>query len=333
MDNNRAESSDAQGMRDDCSIAVIIPVYNRGRTIRKTLDSVSDQILTPSELIVVDDGSTDALETTFNEWLHDARPPFPAQLLRQPNLGAAAARNTGISSANNARYYAFLDSDDTWPTDFLERTLPLLKANPDAVAVTVDRLQHDYLLNRLHLDHLDVLQTNATVWMFQHGTWFGSATLFRADIVRELGGFNENYPTAHDMHLFLRISLRGQWLHAPGNPVTYHLGAAKANGEYDHLRFRFDDYWKQWAIILEDFLEHCGGRDVVPPEIYNARLARHWKQAGKQAAQAGKYRLAQQHFRQSLKYKSSVKTRYRLFKSVMLEFYSRVGSITLSTFV
>ena len=90
------------------ALSVIIPVYNSSKYIRQCLDSVRDQTLRSLEAICVDDGSTDGSDSIVLEYA-ERDPRF--RLVRQPNLGAGAARNNGIAHASG-RYVHFLDSDD-----------------------------------------------------------------------------------------------------------------------------------------------------------------------------------------------------------------------------
>jgi glycosyltransferase involved in cell wall biosynthesis len=87
--------------------SVVIPTFNRAELLRQTLDSVFAQEFTDYEVIVVDDGSTDATPRVLTE--HGER----LVALRQMNLGPSAARNLGLTRARG-RYVCTLDSDDVW---------------------------------------------------------------------------------------------------------------------------------------------------------------------------------------------------------------------------
>ncbi len=86
--------------------SVVIPSYNREKSIEATLDSVARQKFRDFECIVVDDGSTDKTCQLAQRY------PF-VRLIQQDNTGPGAARNTGIQASAGA-YVAFLDSDDIW---------------------------------------------------------------------------------------------------------------------------------------------------------------------------------------------------------------------------
>jgi glycosyltransferase involved in cell wall biosynthesis len=105
--------------------SVIVPVYNRAATVLPTLESVRAQTFTDFECIVVDDGSNDGEQLReVVESLDDAR----FRYVRRENGGGGAARNTGIDEAKG-EFVAFLDSDDRWLPEKLERDADSHPAN------------------------------------------------------------------------------------------------------------------------------------------------------------------------------------------------------------
>lgn len=115
-------------------VSVVIPAYNAERFIGEALESVRAQTVRPSEVIVVDDGSTDATARIAAEW--------GARVIRQPNGRAAAARNTGIS-ASASEWVAFLDADDLWTADKLEAQCEVVRTQPQVGFVFTDHAQFD----------------------------------------------------------------------------------------------------------------------------------------------------------------------------------------------
>src|SRR5436190_1570422 len=95
-------------------VSVIVPAFNAGRTISAALASVFAQTYRDFEVIVVDDGSTDDTAARIAEW------GDRVLYVRQPNGGPARARNTGIGRSRG-RLVAFLDADDVWLPEKLER--------------------------------------------------------------------------------------------------------------------------------------------------------------------------------------------------------------------
>lgn len=103
-------------------VSVIMPAFNSANTIRKAVESVFSQSVS-LELIIIDDGSTDSLEAALAPFLSY---PNIILLKNETNLGVAKSRNRGIFAAQGA-YIAFLDADDWWTSDKLERQLTLLE--------------------------------------------------------------------------------------------------------------------------------------------------------------------------------------------------------------
>lgn len=105
-------------------LSCIVPVFNGERYLAEALDSIIAQDYRPMEIIVVDDGSTDGTAEVA------ARYGDAVTYLSQPNAGPAAARNTGIKAAKG-EFIAFLDADDLWVTDKLERQFARFEARPE----------------------------------------------------------------------------------------------------------------------------------------------------------------------------------------------------------
>ena len=108
-------------------VSVIIPAYNAAATVAATVDSVLGQTFSDFEIICVDDGSTDRTKAILSGY--SAKYPDRMRLADQPNNGPAAARNHG-ARLSSGEYLAFLDADDIWMPNFLERTVAALDADP-----------------------------------------------------------------------------------------------------------------------------------------------------------------------------------------------------------
>ena len=118
-------------------VSIIIPVYNREKTIKRCIDSIVNQTLLPNEIIVVDDGSTDKTLEILNGFGSDIK------IIKQNHKGAQAARNAGIRAAQG-EYIAFLDSDDEWMPEKLEVQMKELKKKPNAVICGNGIIQRDW---------------------------------------------------------------------------------------------------------------------------------------------------------------------------------------------
>ena len=116
---------------DKTLVSVIIPAFDAAATIRQTLNSVLTQTYQEIEVIVVDDGSSDATNAVVEEFVaRDTR----FQLVRQKNAGVGAARNTAIRKARG-KYIAPLDADDSWFPEKLEKQVACLEQCGNDVAL------------------------------------------------------------------------------------------------------------------------------------------------------------------------------------------------------
>jgi glycosyltransferase involved in cell wall biosynthesis len=109
-------------------ISVILPTYNRALFLTEAFASIAAQWHRNWELIVVDDGSTDETSEVLDRLVPDC--PGPVRVVRQPNAGAYAARNTGLDQATGDAV-AFFDSDDLWLPHHLERCAQALVTHPE----------------------------------------------------------------------------------------------------------------------------------------------------------------------------------------------------------
>ena len=108
-------------------ISIVIPLYNKEKSIATTLESVLAQSYTNYEVIVVDDGSTDNSANVVRELVNDK-----IRLISKPNGGVCSARNRGIQEAKS-QYVAFLDADDLWEKDYLEEQVKMIADFPVAM--------------------------------------------------------------------------------------------------------------------------------------------------------------------------------------------------------
>ena len=116
------------------TVSIIVPIYNAKDYILETVASVQAQTYTDWELLLVDDGSTDGTGEMLSRHLAQLQDPR-IKFLPKENGGAAKARNYGLKQAAG-RYVAFLDADDLWTEDKLEKQLAFLEAKDAAFCFT-----------------------------------------------------------------------------------------------------------------------------------------------------------------------------------------------------
>ncbi len=192
------------------TISVVIPTYNRGSRIQKTLDSVLSQTRLPDEILVVDDGSTDDT-WEFLQTHYGSHPQI--QLFRIRNSGVANARNFGLERARG-EFIAFLDHDDQWLPRNLEWQLETLRAHPKAAVVfsrwrNVDEQDRTLAPSPLVTDNPRHLPQagGAYNWICRMPCQIVSmsVTLLRTENLRAIGGFDPATAPADDWDLWLRL--------------------------------------------------------------------------------------------------------------------------------
>lgn len=275
-------------------ILVVIPVMNRATLITTALDAVLNQTLQPNYLVVVDDCSSDNTTEVIRNWKDKVAPHFEMKLIVQPrNMGASVARNLGMASiSGDYRYIYFLDSDDIPPQHFLQQTTTALRLHPDAVAATTDRILKDENGEAKFFNHKS-LSTNPCHWFLEKGAGIASATLFRADLIKQLGGYNAALLTGHDCELFFRLANLGRWLYVPACPVTI-------REHQSHLRDMHDDPIRKWCHIYENCIDNFAKQSFMPRQTYRRLLARNWRYAGLEILAQRRNIEARDCFRRSL---------------------------------
>ncbi len=184
-------------------ITVILPTWNRALLLQRALSSVFRQSKPCSEVIVVDDGSTDDTSAILEE----IRQQYPRlMVITQKNMGPAAARNSGIRAAKND-YLAFLDSDDHWQRKKLEIQFASLAKSDFLISHTYEKwLRGGKHLNqkKIHIpQHGDIFEHCLRLCAVGMSTVMAKRAFF--DIV---GLFDESLHCCEDYDLWLRASAR-----------------------------------------------------------------------------------------------------------------------------
>ncbi len=183
-------------------VSIITPSYNASKFIEETINSVLMQTYTNWELIIVDDSSVDNSVEIIESYLkNDVR----IKLIQlEKNIGAAEARNIGLRMAKG-RYIAFLDSDDIWMPQKLEKQLRFMQKKAIAFSFTAyQQMSADGKILKKSINAPPFITYNG----YLKNTIIGCLTVI---INRDLTGSFEmpNIKSSHDMALWLEIMKRG----------------------------------------------------------------------------------------------------------------------------
>lgn len=217
------------------NFSVVIPLYNKERYIKSTIESVLGQTYSRFELIVIDDGSTDSSASIVA-----AIPDERIRLIQQTNAGVSAARNRGIINARY-EYIAFLDADDLWNTDYLETIASLIDRFPsEGIYATFYRLDDGRsalvtpkLEPKLATMPEGRLQNYFIAATYGEQPFFTSSVCSPREILLSLGGFKFGVKHGEDLDMWARIALYHPIVYTREPKVIYRT---KADARAMHSR-------------------------------------------------------------------------------------------------
>jgi teichuronic acid biosynthesis glycosyltransferase TuaG len=230
-------------INQDYNISVIIPTWNRALLLKRAIISVLNQTISPLEILVCDDGSTDESEALVRsitdervKWLAGSRGGRPA-----------IPRNHGILESKG-EWLAFLDSDDEWLPDKLEKQMELVKmsgckaACSNAFRFIPDRgIDGEYLTwqkEQIFFD--DLLRVNQVIC---------SSCMIHRSLIDDIQGFPEETGMIEDYALWLRVATQTNFAYV-NKPLVIYRDDAK-----NSVRSMVEtDVWIQRKIVLRDFL-------------------------------------------------------------------------------
>ena len=182
-------------------VSVIIPTFNRAHTLPRALDSVLGQTLRTDTIIVIDDGSTDETTQIVSEHYPDLT------YIRQKNRGVSTARNKGIMMTDSD-WVTFLDSDDEWLPEKLERQMTALEQQPEMKICHTDEI---WIRNGVRVNpHKHHAKHGGRIFLQALAlcTISPSSVLLRRTLFDDVGYFDESLPACEDYEFFLRLACR-----------------------------------------------------------------------------------------------------------------------------
>lgn len=209
-----ADRSDA----DSETISIIVPVYNDPEGITATLDSIAPQLRAGSELIVVDNDSTDRTPTVVSEYV---RQYDRVELVTEDRIQSSyAARNRGIDESNGS-ICAFVDADMTVPSDWLERALDVFMGNDAAyMGCNVELTLPDEPALPARYDY----HTGFPIEQYLKRQQFApTCCLFvRREVFEDVGRFDHRLVSGGDKEFGNRVAEAGYKMHFAADVTMYH---------------------------------------------------------------------------------------------------------------
>lgn len=188
-------------------ISIVIPLYNKEKSVRTTLESVRAQSYKDWECVVVDDGSTDkSLEVVEQFKIEDLR----FKILSKTNGGVCSARNAGIMAAKG-EYVALLDGDDIWDKDYLAEQVKMIHDFPEAAmwGINFAETKNGKLVRRLETALPDGYRGYVEKYFEMKGRisdlFHSSAVVIRKEVFDKVGYFDERIKYSEDVDMWWRI--------------------------------------------------------------------------------------------------------------------------------
>jgi glycosyltransferase involved in cell wall biosynthesis len=238
-------------------VAVIIPCFNAGSFLLESVASALAQVggVGPAEVIIVDDRSTD--DSTVQALGTLASHPRVRILQNEGPQGSAASRNTGVRHAR-AEWLAFLDADDWWPADSIQKRLSALEQFPDAEWIGGDFIEKNedgtfqesgrfernlasyHFLACAYKSRTAVRLAKPLHYFLAQTPTHTIVTLIRKPLLERVGGFAEDLLRAQDYQLFLRLAAVADYTFVPEVVAFYRL--------HDHNSTRSITHTQQWRV-------------------------------------------------------------------------------------
>lgn len=263
-------------------VSVILPTFNRAKTIVRAIESVLNQSVADFELIIVDDASRDGTREII-DGIDDQRLRYLAHPKQQ---GAAAARNTGIAAARG-EYISFQDSDDVWLSTKLAEQLELINSGPEIEAVfsPYTRISPG---QRQQIPAAVTAEMQGDILAAILGKSFiGTPTLLlKRAVLDRCGGFNPELKALEDWELSIRLAKLCRFACA-NKPLlnAYVTGGSVSENE---------------EIMLQA-MKQIVGLHQEEYDLYPGSEARIWTFIGNRKCLAGKMREGRNHFSQALR--------------------------------
>ena len=227
---------------EEIEFSVVIPLYNKEKEIIRALESVFSQIKQPYEVIVVDDGSTDAgLQLVKQKFDSEVK------LLVQQNSGVSVARNNGIHKASHP-YICLLDADDEWLPGYLLEIARLITHFPTATFYSTNIFYHDENGNPtpssigVPRDYFGVIEDFPLTFSKGYGLISSSSVCIRKEIFDSGIIFPKDEKRGEDLYYWLRMGMTGSLAFSAKPYVRVNLNAQNRSISMNgilHYHFRW----------------------------------------------------------------------------------------------
>jgi glycosyltransferase involved in cell wall biosynthesis len=236
--------------------SVVLPTFNRGHLVKRAIESALGQTFRASQIIVVDDGSTDDTEEVSRKFGNSI------EYVRQSNAGVSSARNNGIRRVRHA-WTAFLDSDDYWNPTHLERVAAAIEGTAGQALFYFTDMQipngtrAKTLWNAIGFQFASpfLLAPDGAAWLLsEREPCSVQCTVFKTETLRLSGSFDPRFYVTEDRELFCRLGIGGAIC-----AVNTVGGVQTADDDPSHrlggiMNTRGPDFWEHECLLWTELL-------------------------------------------------------------------------------
>jgi glycosyltransferase involved in cell wall biosynthesis len=243
-------------------ISVIIPTYNRSHYLREAIESVLNQVYESIEIIVIDDGSTDDTKGVVEKYGERIK------YIYQDNAGVTAARNTGTENAKG-KFVAFLDDDDIWEANMLQKAIKMLDKAGEEVGVAYVDCRYFRASDRKALFDKGMSQFSGDIFgeLLKANFIPINTVLIKKECFDKVKGFDENIEWYEDWDLLLRIALAGYKFEFINEPLA-HIRVHDTHRSSNLLMM------KECALKVLEKLEKMPGKSSKQERLVKRTLAK-----------------------------------------------------------
>lgn len=287
-------------------VSVVVPVYNRENFVRETFNSILQQTYKDIEIIAVNDGSTDSSLSILEEYKE--KYPDKFLVIDQKNQGQVKSRNNAIKQARG-EYIAFLDSDDLWLPEKLEKQIPLFINDVGLVYSGIHNIDTEGNIIDTELCREDIRGDIYHKLLVKNRMTGGTVVLHR-DVIDKVGLFDVEFAAAENWDLWIRVCkhFTADFVNQPLVKYRKHPG----NMSKDSLLML--------NIINNILMKHCSN-EPDSPEIktaINKARANYAYRKGIYLVSQADYKAARKNFKETLRLITGYKdTRSRLLRTYL----------------
>jgi glycosyltransferase involved in cell wall biosynthesis len=260
--------------------SVIIPAYNVAEYLAAAIESALVQTYRPLEIVVVDDGATDATAEIAQRYADEPG----VVLIHQANRGLAGARNRGVAESHGG-FVALLDGDDVWKPQRVARCIAELDAHPELGWVTTDwyLLEGDAPTERRWYDdvlHMDFPAASEQLRAIALGNFCAIGSVVRRELFTRHGVFDERLRRAEDYELWIRFLLGGERAGFVDEPLGWYRLRP------DSLSADNKKQWEAHLNVLERHAPTLAARGAPARSVDVYAIARRCAERGDRAGAA-----------------------------------------------